>query len=52
MKIRKEKKPKTYGEKLSKEIGIKYKKKGATPQLWETSDTRHKKRAKEFFGIR
>jgi hypothetical protein len=35
-----------------KEIGIEYKKKGATPQLWETSDQMHKKRAKEFFGIR
>lgn len=37
---------------FSKQVGIKYKKQSTSPQLWETSRSKHIKRGKSFFGIR
>jgi hypothetical protein len=44
------KKPKQ--QSFSKQVGIKYKKQSTSPQLWETSRSKHIKKGKAFFGIR
>lgn len=36
---------------IRKDIGVKFKKKKSSPQLWETSRKEHEKKARNFFGI-